>query len=54
MVELGQRLKAKGDLRKIFSQKQELELLQEEGKGLIRGFLFFKKGENCSIGEVRS
>lgn len=44
MVELGQRLKAKWDLGKSFSQKQELWLLQVDGKGLKRGdFCFLKK-----------
>ena len=58
MIDLGQRLKAKGDLGKISSQKLEMYPLQAGVKGANKGRFLFKKkknkGETYSIGEVRS
>lgn len=50
MIELGQGLKAKGDLGKISSQKQEMYLLQAEGKGANkRRFLLKKQKEKIIV-----
>ena len=43
MIDLGQRLKAKGDLGKISSQKLEMYPLQAGVKGANKGRFLFKK-----------